>query len=217
MTGYRLIAIATMLSGGLLQGATTIDQIAAIVGQRAIKTSDIARDLRVTQFLNGTAADASIGQKREALQRLIDQELIRNQLAQAVNTSSLSAEATATLAQLRADRFKNSDALLTEELHRRGLTQNQVLDYLQWQLVVLQMIDQRFRPGVSIDDDQVTAYYDQHAADLKRQYPDNPTREALLSRARELLEGERINRDFEDWIEQARKNIRIEYKVDELK
>jgi hypothetical protein len=209
--GLGIIAIASMLQGG-----TVIDQIAVVVGKHAIKTSDLGRDLRVTQFLNGQPPDASVVQKRMAVERLIDQELIRSDLAQSGNATRLTAEAKAVLDQLRAERFQNSENRMTAELGRRGLSAAQLLDQLQWQLVVLRFIDQRFRPGVIVSDEEVRAYYEQHATELKRQYPGNNTPEDLMPRIREIVEGERINRNFEDWLQQARKTVRIEYKLGEL-
>jgi hypothetical protein len=41
-----------LLFCGVLAGAVVIDRIAVIVGKHAIKSSNIGRDLRVTQFLN---------------------------------------------------------------------------------------------------------------------------------------------------------------------
>jgi hypothetical protein len=106
---------------------------------------------------------------------------------------------------------------LEAELRRRGLSSAQVLDQLQWQLVVLRFIDERFRPGVTVTDDEMRAYYEQNAAALKRQDPAHNTLEDLTPKIREILEGERINRNFEDWLQQARKNVRIDYKMDQLK
>jgi parvulin-like peptidyl-prolyl isomerase len=210
-------ALGVLVWTGIASSAAVIDQIAAVVGKYAIKTSDVDRDLRVTQFLNGDAPDLSLPQRRKALQRLIDQELIRNDLAQAGNTSHLSGEATDILAQLRKDRFKGSQEALSAELRRRGLTPAQVSDQLQWQLVVLQYIDQRFRPGVLVSEDEMNAYYAEHKAELMRQYPGNTTTESMLPRIREVLEGERINRNFEEWLQEVRRTAHIEYKLDELK
>ena len=206
-----LFAIASLAHAG-----TVIDQIAVTVGRHAIKTSDIDRDLRVTQFLNSQAPDISPTQRRIAIQRLIDQELIRNELAQAGSTSSLTSEAKELLDMIRAERFHGSDAEMAAELRRRGLSEDVLLEAVQWQLTVLRFIDQRFRLGIVVTDDDIGAYYKQHEAELKRQYPGNDTLEALTPRIRELLEGERINRAFEDWLQQARKNARIEFKLSEL-
>jgi peptidyl-prolyl cis-trans isomerase SurA len=207
------LGLLTMLS--LAQAGTIIDQIAAVVGKHAIKTSDLQRDLRVTQFLNAQTPDLSVAQQRASLQRLIDQELIRRDLAG--SAAHLTADAKALMDQIRMERFQGSQALLDAELRRRGLDSAQLLAQLEWQLVVLRFIDERFRPGVTVTDDEVHSYYDQNTAALKQQYPTHNTFEELTPKIREVLEGEQINRNFEDWLQQARKNVRIDYKLEQLK
>jgi peptidyl-prolyl cis-trans isomerase SurA len=200
-----------------LRGATTIDEIVAVVGRHAIKMSDIERDLRVTEFLNNERLDSSVAVRKKTLERLIDQELIRNDVALAGNASHLDKEAKATFDQLVRDRFAGAKPQMVTDLRRRGLTEAQLLEQLQWQLVVLRFIDQRFRPGVIVTDEEVRAYYEEHSIELSQAYPANHTLETLAPRIRQTLEGERINRNFEDWLAQERKNTRIEYKVEALK
>jgi len=199
------------------QSPVVIDQIAIVVGKHAVKTSDLLRDLRVTEFLNNEPPDMGLAARRASAQRLIDQELIRVDFAAAGNTGHMETEAWALFDQLMRDRFKGSEAQLLAELQRRSLTKEQLLAQLQWQLVVLRFIDERFRPGVLITDDDVRAYYEQHAADLKRQDSTLTSLDAATPKIKELLEGEQINRDFEKWLDDARKAAPIDYKLGELK
>jgi predicted aminopeptidase len=87
---------------------------------------------------------------------------------------------------------------------------------LLWQLAVLRFIDERFRASVLVTDDELKAYYDQHAAELRKENPGASTFDALRDKIRETLEGERINRNFNEWLEQARKRYRIEYRQEAL-
>jgi len=206
------ITVTFWVAASLLGAGTVIDQIAVVVGKHAIKTSDIQRDLRITQFLNNEPIDNSIMAKRAAAQRLIDQECIRADLASASNTNSMGSEANALLQQLVRDRFASSEAKLAAELQSRSLTKSQLLDQLQWQLVVLRFIDERFRPGVIVTDEQISDYYQKHSADLK-----GMDLAIATPKIREVLEGEQINQAFDDWLTQARKTARIDYKMDGLK
>ena len=61
-------------------GAEVMDRIAVIVGKRAIKTSDIDRELRVSSFMNRQPVDKSPAGSRKVAERLIDQELVRQDL-----------------------------------------------------------------------------------------------------------------------------------------
>jgi hypothetical protein len=88
---------------------------------------------------------------------------------------------------------------------------------LLWQLTVLRFIDQRFRPAVIVTDEELQAYYNQHLADLRRQYPQDNSFEALTPKIRSLLEGERINESFNQWLEESRKRHRIDYRQEAFK
>jgi hypothetical protein len=76
----------------------------------------------------------------------------------------------------------------------------------------LRFIDERFRPAVIVTDEEVHSYYDQHRTELRAHYPANNSFEALETKIRSLLEGQRINENFNQWLEQARKRARIEYR-----
>ena len=81
-----------------------------------------------------------------------------------------------------------------------------------WQITVLQFINQRFSGGVVVSDAEIHTYYDQHLAELKRQYPKDDSFEALSPAIRATLEGQRTNQDFDAWLDEARKNYRVEFK-----
>lgn len=200
------------LSLAMAPGAVVIDRIAAIVGRQVIKASDIDRDLRLTAFLNREQPDFSGGAKRKSAERLIDQAIIREEVANGGYSRPTEADASGLLRQLRQDRFGGSEARLKEALSRYRLTEAQLRAHLVWQLTVLRFIDQRFRPGVLITDEDLRAYYDRHLAELKREYPGNDSLEALEPKIRASLEGERINQSFGEWIKQARGRNRIEYR-----
>ncbi|HWC00868.1 MAG TPA: hypothetical protein VG672_29380, partial [Bryobacteraceae bacterium] len=93
-----------------------------------------------------------------------------------------------------------------------GLNAGQLQAQLVWQLTVLRFIDQRFRPAVLVTDEEVRAYYDQHLDELRKEKPGANTFEALEPEIRRSLEGERINQSFTQWLENARKRNRIEYR-----
>jgi hypothetical protein len=189
-----------------------LDRIAVIVDNHVIKTSDIERDLRATEFLNQSRLNLSLDARRQSAERLIDQSIIREEMEKGAYTRSGAADLDAMWKRLLQERFAGSEVRLKAELASYGLTEDQLRMQLQWQLDVLKFIDQRFRPGVLVTDEDVKAYYDQHTADLKRQFPLAKTYEAMEPKIRESLEGDRLNQNFEQWLAQARKRDRIEYR-----
>ena len=206
-----LLAIAVSSNAAIV-----LDRMAVIVGKHVIKTSDIEWDLRVTEFLNREPLDFSAKAKRQSAERLIDQEVIRQNIVTGNYRRPPDSDAGALESQLRRDRFGGSDVRMREELQRYGLTGEQLRAQLFWQLTALRFIDQRFRPAVMVGDDDVRGYYDQHLADLRHQYPDDYSFEALQPKIRNLLEGQRINEGFNQWLEQARTRYRIEYRQEAL-
>jgi len=58
----------------------------------------------------------------------------------------------------------------------------------------------------------VRAYYDQHIADLRREYSKDSSFDTLEPKIRSSLEGERINQAFTEWLDQARKGEHVEFK-----
>jgi hypothetical protein len=205
---FLLLMIASTSSAEVV----VLDRMAVIVGKHVIKTSDIAWDSRVTEFLNRQPLNFSPTAKRQSAERLIDQEIIRQEIVTGNYRRPPDSDAAALLNNLRRDRFGGSDVRMREELQRYGITEDQLRAQLLWQLTVLRFIDQRFRPAVIVSDEEVHTYYDQHLADLRRQYPDGSSFEALESKIRSLLEGQRINESFTQWLEEARKRARIEYR-----
>jgi peptidyl-prolyl cis-trans isomerase SurA len=173
----------------LLPAAVILDRIAVIAGTHAIKTSDIDRDIRLTQFINREPLHVNAATKHEAAERLITQDIIRQEIITGGYRRPPEEEAIALEAQLRRDRFENSDQRFRAALHPYGLTEPELRERLLWQLTVLQFIDQRFRAGVVVTDE-----------------------EAPTPKLRAAIEAERINKNFNDWLDQARQNYRVEYK-----
>ena len=201
-----------MTLASALPGTVVIDRIAVIVGKHAIKSSDIQRDLRLTEFMNHEPVKLSPDEMRKSAERLIDQLMIRDEIAQGGYRRPNDADADNLLNHLVRDRFGGSDSRLRGDLSRYGITVDGLQQQFLWQLTVLRFIDQRFRPGVQVTGDDVRTYYDLHLAELKRQYPRSNSFEALQKQLRDSLEGERVNQAFAAWLANARRQVRIEYR-----
>jgi hypothetical protein len=193
---------------GSIQAGVIIDRIAVVVNRHPIKASDIVRDLKLTAFLNQEPVKMDPATRRSAADRLVDQEIIRNALASGGYARATDADADHLMAQIRRDRFGNSAARMRQELMRYGLTEDQLHAQLLWQLTVLRFIDQRFRGGILVDDDDIRNYYTQHRAQYRG------TLESETKAIRDTLEGEQVNQQFETWLDDARKRANVQYKDD---
>lgn len=204
--------ILLLIVASVSNAVVVLDRMAVIVGKHVIKTSDIDWDLRITEFLNREPLNFSPLAKRQSAERLIDQEIIRQEIVTGNYRRPPDSDAAALETRLQRDRFGGSDLRMRGALQRYGITEQQLRAQLLWQLTVLRFIDQRFRPAVTVTDEEVRASYDQHVAELRRQYPDDNSFETLEPKIRSQLEGQRINDAFNEWLEAARKRARIEYK-----
>ena len=195
-----------------LTGATVLDRIAVIAGGHAIKASDIDRDIRLTAFLNKIPVNASASSKREAAERLITQQIIRNEVVSGGYRRPPESDAEQLEREIRRDRFGGSEQRLRETLQRYGLTEAELHAQLLWQITVLQFIDERFRDGAIVTDQDVREYYDEHFAEIHQSSPNNDGFEAMEPKIRATLEGQRIDSSFNEWLDQARKSEPVEFK-----
>jgi hypothetical protein len=196
----------------LFAGPVIVDRIAVIAGTHVIKLSDIDRDIRLTDFLNRAPLNFTSAAKRGSAERLITQQIIRDEIANGGYRRPPESEATQLEEELRRDRFSGSEQRLREGLQRYGLTEAQLHNQLLWQITVLQFINQRFLAGIVVTDDAVRDFYDEHYAELSKKYPKDNSLEALEPTIRTMLEGEQVNQAFNDWLDQARKNEKVEFK-----
>ena len=207
---YRTISLLLLVSAAT--AGIIVDRMVVIVGKHVIKTSDIERDLRLTEFLNREPLKVNSDEKRRSAERLIDQEIIRQELLAAGFRRPDDTSASDLDVQLRQERFQGSQQRLRDALAGYGLTAEQLHDQLVWQLTVLTFIEQRFRAATLLTNEDLRSYYDQHLAELRRQYPQDNSFETLEPKIRASLEGERVNQNFTQWLEQSRKRYHIEYK-----
>jgi peptidyl-prolyl cis-trans isomerase SurA len=201
-----------MIFSALLPGAVILDRIAVIAGTHVIKTSDIERDIRLTDFLNRAPLNLKANAKQEAAERLITQQIIRDEIVSGGYRRPPEAEAVDLEAELRRDRFGGSEQRLVEGLQHYGLIRAELRAQLLWQITVLKFIDERFRGGVVVTVDEVRDYYDGHYAELRKQYPKDDSFETLEPKIQTMLEGQRINQSFNEWLDQARKSYAVELK-----
>ena len=201
----RVFSFALLLASAL-PAATVLDRVAIVVNNHVIKASDIDRDLRLTEFLNNERLSETAADQKKSADRLIDQQVIRNEVATGRYSRPSAEDADRLLEQIRRERYGNSQPRLQQALTRYGLTVEDLRSQLFWQLSVLRFINERFRAAVLVSDDDIRNYYDQHRAQFRGSF------EQSQQAIRTQLEGEQVNREFETWLEGARRRADIQYR-----
>jgi hypothetical protein len=196
--------------------ATIIDRIAIIVNNQIIKDSDIERDLRVVDFLNREKLVLDPTARKSAANRLIDQVLIRREIQVGEYPTPSQSDADKLFQQIVKDRFANHAALI-KALASYGLTEDQLKQYLLWQLTVLRFIDQRFRPAVLVTDQDIEQYYNEHRSQFRKTGTAQPkSLDEARSEIQQAIAGERMNKLFYAWLAARRKSANIQYKEEGL-
>jgi hypothetical protein len=209
----RLMLMALLAS---MASAVIIDQVAIVIGNSIIKDSDIERDLRVAEFLNGDPLDLTNAARKKAASRLIDQVFIRREIQIGGYASASLKQTDEQLARLERQKYKSS-AAFDEARRRYGVSEIDLRTQLQWQLTILNFIDIRFKPAVMVTDEEIEKYYNEHTAALGRQHPGRASLDEVREEIRNLIAGEKENQEFFKWLDDQRKNTNIEYLEASLK
>lgn len=203
------VALCMLLSASLAF-SVVIDRIAIKIGNSIIKDSDIDRDVRVTEFLNGAPLDLGSAARKQAASRLIDQVFIRREIDIGGYPAASWPQTDRQLDQLKRQRFK-TQAAFEQALRRYGVAEVDLRTQFQWQLTILSFIDVRFKPAVMVTDEDVQKYYNQHAAALARAHPGKSSLDDLRDEIRQQITAERVNHEFFTWLDDQRKNNPIQY------
>jgi hypothetical protein len=209
----RLVAL--FVAAAVSAPAVIIDQIAIVIGDSIIKDSDIERDIRGTDFMNGAPLDLSDAARKKAVSRLIDQVFIRREIESGDYPQASWKQTDEQIDRLERQRFKTKTAF-DAALRRYGFNEVDLRTLMQWQLTILSFIDIRFKPAVLVTDEEIEKYYNEHAAALAREYP-GKSLDDFREQIRQTLTEQGVNQQFFAWLDEQRKNSKIQYLEASLK
>lgn len=130
------------------KGPAVLDRIAAVVGGHVITESEVVEEVRITQFLNGQKLDLSPAARRAAAERLVDQQLIRDEMQIGSYREPRETAVDATLAEFRAQHFGGSEAAMRASLQKYGLSESDLKRHLLWQIAAVRFTNSRFHVGI---------------------------------------------------------------------
>ena len=145
------------------------------------------------------------------LDRLIDQELLGEQMKSALIKHASEEEAAAQVAQVRQ---LYPDAA-TEDgwkavLARFGLTEKAFVAHVQQQLDLMRLVDAHLRPTVQIDSKSIEAYYrDKFVPQLKQSGAGDVPLEEVSAKIREMLTEEKVSELMVSWLQSLRSESKV--------
>jgi hypothetical protein len=208
-----LLALALFLvSGAARASAEVIDRIVATVNGRVILQSDWDEALCYEALLtNRTLVQFTDDDRRAVLDRLIDQELLREQMKSADFRHATDAEVAARVADAR-NLYPQaaSDQAWQDLLAGFHLTEKDLLAHVQQQIDVMRLVDARLRPAVQIDSKSIETYYrDQFVPKLRQTGASEVPLAEVSSKIRELLTQEKVSELLISWLQTLRSESQV--------
>lgn len=207
---YRCTAAAVLALGAGAGWGEIIDRIVATVGTSVVTQSDVVIHLRVRAFLDSDTLDLSLRQQRQAVDRLVDQALIRREVEISRYTPPDMADVDSMLQEIRRPAMA-SDADYARALAKYGITDDQLRQALLWQLTLLRFISYRFRPGIQVPDSDVRAWYEKElVAKARSEGKEPPSFEDTREEIEKILTNQRVDEAMNRWLEQARSQVQCQ-------
>lgn len=192
--------------------AEVIDRIVATVNGHIILQSDWNEALRYEALLNGRALSEFTEEDRRAvLDRLIDQELLGEQMKSAFFQHATEAEAAARIAEARQQyRAAASDEGWRSLLNGLRLTEKDLIGHVQQQIDLMRLVDAHLRPEVQIDSKSIEAYYrEKFVPQLKQAGAVEVALADVSGKIRELLTQEKVNELLVSWLQSLRSEGKV--------
>jgi hypothetical protein len=185
----------------------------AVVNKQIILQSELEQATRVEFLLQGRPldqlTDAEMG---KVLERLIDQDLLQQQLAQPAIPDPSPEEMAARLHEVRsqipgAEAGEKWRAMLAAY----GVTEQDVARQLLSQVKILRFIDLRFRGLVTVDKTAIAAYYQEKLVpELQKRGAPNPPLNEVSDKIEKIVIEQRIDELLNDWLQTLRSQAHIE-------
>jgi hypothetical protein len=186
MMRQALLAIAFTLAAA---AAGVIDRVAVVVGNQVITESEVLLEVRLTEFFNGQTLDLGADQRKAAAERLVDQQLIRNEMQIGGYPMPVESEGDAVLRKFRQDNYPGIPAFRAA-LENHGLTEDEVKRHLLWQAAAMHFTDLRFHMTMAAP----------------------ATTQADQSQSADRSIDTTVEDQMEVWLKEVRSNTRIQFK-----
>jgi peptidyl-prolyl cis-trans isomerase SurA len=206
-----MVTAIALLIGALFlpvaRAGEVIDRIVATVNGRIILQSDLDEALGYEALLNNrNLSQFTDDDRRPVLDRLIDQELLREQLKSADFKHASEAEAAAHVSDARKQYAQAAtDAGWQSVLDQYHLREKDLLSHVQQQLDLMHLVDARLRPAIQIDSKTIEAYYrEKFVPQLRQSGSSELPLSDVSAKIRELLTEQKVSELLVSWLQTLR-------------
>lgn len=208
-----LICVAVLLALGVRPGsAEVIDRIVATVNGHVILLSDWEDSLRYAAFSGGQPLDRITAEERKAaLDRLIDQELLREQQPSTDAPHAALEEVAQRVAEIRKQ-YPEAETELGWKalLDKYRLSEETLRRHVAVELDLMRLVDARLRPSVTVDSKSIESYYKQELLpQLRQSGAQNVPLAEVTGKIKELLTQKKISQLLTTWLHNLRAGSQI--------
>jgi parvulin-like peptidyl-prolyl isomerase len=206
-----LAGLLVFAQGYPAPAAEILDRIVAVVNGHIILQSDWDDAVRFDAFAAGKSLNQLTAEDRKtSLDRLIDQELFREQMNSAEFPHATSDEVQARINEIRKQSSNDLEAAWQVALTRYGLTEDELRKRVATEIDVMRLIDAHLRPSIAIDPKTIESYYNQ---ELLPQLRRSGAKEVPLAEAtpkiKELLTQKKMDQMLVAWLQNLRSGSQI--------
>jgi hypothetical protein len=206
----RMLVIAFCLAAPALWAGEVLDRMVATVNGHAILQSDWNDEVRYESFMSGRPLAAlTTEDRRAAFERLIDQELLREQMSSTDFKPASSEEIAKQIGDLKK-RYPQEHAGESWDaaLSSYGTTEALVAGHVAVELNALRLVDSRLRPSIQVDNAAIENYYKTELLP-KVAAGQRPSLQEATPTIRELLVQQQMNQALSSWLESMRSQAQI--------
>ena len=192
--------------------ADVIDRIVATVNGHVILLSDWEDSLRYEAFSAGRPlAGMTAEDRKAALDRLIDQELLREQQPAADAPQASPEEVAQRVAEIRKQYPEAETELAWRALlDKYRLSEDTLKSHVALELDLMRLVDARLRPSVTVDSKSIESYYNQELLPQLRQSGGQSVPLAQVTgKIKELLTQKKISQLLTAWLHNLRAGSQI--------
>jgi hypothetical protein len=193
-----------------------IDRIVATVNGHIILQSDWDEALCYEALLNGRPFGQFTDDERKAvLDRLIDQELLAEQMKSAFFQHAAESEAAVRVANARKQYPEAATANgWNAVLSKFQLTEKDLVAHVKQQIDLMRLVDAHLRPAVQIDSKTIEEYYRlKFVPQLKESGATEVALADVSGKIRELLTDEKVNELMVSWLQSLRSESKVSVPV----
>jgi peptidyl-prolyl cis-trans isomerase SurA len=189
-----------------------LDRIVATVNRQIILQSEWQDAVRYEAFVAGRPLDqVPASDRKAALDHLIDQELLREQMSSSGFPHASSQEVEKRIQEIHTQYAgAESEAGWQATLGHYGLTEGELKRRVGLQVDLMGLVDARLRPNVIIDSKSIESYYNQELLPQLRQSGAEQVPLAdVTPKIKELLIQQKVNQMLIAWLQDLRSGSQI--------